>query len=1130
MQTETPPVRQLVVVGASAGGVEALSTLVSTLPTDFPAPVVIAQHLDRNRVSHLEEILSRRSTLPVRTVLDVQPLRAGIVYVVPADHDVEISDHHVGIRTGAAGGPKPSVDLLLGTAAQVFGEELYAVILTGTGSDGANGARLVKEAGGTVVIQNPETASFPGMPLSLAPTTVDIVADLDAIGPLLHDLLVGSYAPPSPEADRRMRALLEQLRKESGIDFSRYRQPTIQRRLRRRMADTGRETLDEYLRFLQRHPEEYQRLADSFLIKVTDFFRDPELFAVLRERILPELIAEARGRGNELRLWSAGAATGEEAYSLAILLADLLGDELEDFSVRVFATDVNSAAIDFARRGVYPPGALHNVAPELLHRYFIPVDGSYEIKKLVRRFVVFGQHDLAQRSPFPRIDLLLCRNVLIYFTPELQRRVLQLFAFALRTGGRLVLGKSEATSGLAEYFVLEEPRLKIYRRQGERMLIAPTPIRDRAPLPPPLPPARSEHGSGVRLPPPVVPLRPPAESGGERLLQDLPVGVVVVDRHYDVQAINSVARRLLAIHTPAIGEDLVHLARRMDSERLRTVIDQALQGVQAVERIAVKSLDAAPDGIRHLEVTCFPQQTTSPADSVDRVVIIVSELAAPAEPPPTRPTAEPQAELERLVRSLEALETGAAEPATRAAALAETRAAVAGIRQELERLTGLVTDLSASRQELLAANQELTTANAELRTHNEELLVGNEEAQAALEEIETLNEEQQATNEELETLNEELQATIEELNTANDDLEARGVQLQETAAAFEAERSRLAAVLSGMSDAVLVVDREGQTILANAAYERLLTEDGAELPPLDEHGQPLPAEATPRQRAARGETFETPFTVVAAGGAHRWFEARGQPIQSAGQEGGILVIRDISERSFLRQQTESLALVSHELRTPLTAIVGNLQLLLRQPASEAEPARLRQYAATSLQQARLLARLIDDLADFVRLQEDRFRLELAPVDLGPLVAELVEIARLQTTGQTIRYEPPAEPLVVEGDARRLQQVGLNLLTNAIKYAAGTEFIDVGLRRINGHAELTVQDYGPGIPAADQPNVFSRFYQAAGADSRARGGLGLGLYICRAIVEAHGGTIDLRSREGEGATFTVRLPLRPASEA
>src|SRR5215217_5955585 len=210
---------QLVVIGASAGGVEALSTLVATLPPDFATPIVIAQHLDPRRLSHLGEILQRRSPLPVRTVQDHEPLENGVVYVVPANRDIEVTDHSVAVRA-ADGGPQPSVDRLLRTAAAVFGERLIAVVLTGTGSDGAAGARSVKEAGGTVVIQNPETASYPAMPQSLAPTTVDIVADLERIGPVLYDLLTGAYTGDPTENDRTLRLFLEQLRERSGIDFA----------------------------------------------------------------------------------------------------------------------------------------------------------------------------------------------------------------------------------------------------------------------------------------------------------------------------------------------------------------------------------------------------------------------------------------------------------------------------------------------------------------------------------------------------------------------------------------------------------------------------------------------------------------------------------------------------------------------------------------------------------------------------------------------------------------------------------------------------------------------------------------------------------------------------------------------
>ena len=213
----------------------------------------------------------------------------------------------------------------------------------------------------------------------------------------------------------------------------------------------------------------------SFLIKVTGFFRDPDLYRAIRERVLPELLADARARGHELRLWSAGCATGEEAYSLAILVAEALGDELERFAVRVFATDLDAEAVAFARRGVYPAAALADVPPDLLERYFTEHDGEYTVRKRVRALTVFGQHDLGQRAPFPRIDLALCRNVLIYFTPDLQRRALQLFAFALREGGYLALGKAETTTPLAEFFVVADARLKLYRRQGGSRWPSPRP-------------------------------------------------------------------------------------------------------------------------------------------------------------------------------------------------------------------------------------------------------------------------------------------------------------------------------------------------------------------------------------------------------------------------------------------------------------------------------------------------------------------------------------------------------------------------------------------------------------------------------------------------------------------------------
>jgi len=1121
--------QDLVVVGASAGGIEALSQLVATLPADFPAPIVIAQHLEPSRVSHLGEILGRRSMLPVRSVNEHEALRPGVVYVVPANRDVEITDHAISLSSDQPGRPKPSIDLLLASAARVFGERLIAVILTGTGSDGAEGARRVKEAGGTVVVQNPETAQFPQLPRSLAPTTIDIVVELEAVGPLLRDLIAGVYTPSSPTEARQVQILLEQVRARSGIDFARYRQPTIRRRLQRRMADTSQETVEEYTSYLRRHPEEYERLVGSFLIKVTDFFRDPELFDRLRQGIVPEVVRDARSRGNELRFWSAGCATGEEAYSLAILLADLLGTNLEEMSVRIFATDIDPQAVTYARRGLYAGAALDAVPGDLRTRYFTPVDGGYEVKKAIRRMVVFAPHDLGQRAPFPRIDLALCRNVLIYFTPDLQRRALQLFAFALQPGGRLILGKSETTNPLPEHFVVEDPRLRVYRRRGDRVLIPTADIRGTIPW---ADLASSARADLARIEPRIISARGEhrfAHSRGEtaeQVLLDLPIGVVVVDRRYDIQAINAAARRLLSVHSTAIGEDLIHLARRVPADRMRSLIDRAFEGGSVAERIEVRPVEAPTGTALVLEITGFPRRMDSPGQAFNSVVILVSDVTPPSQPQPALPSTPPerQAVVEALSQIQTALDQPTSSPAVQAA-LDAARAALELILPSFDRLTAELREEADAKRDLLIANQELTTSNAELRSQNEEFLVTNEEAQAAMEEVETLSEEQQASNEELETLNEELQATIEELNTTNDDLEARGVEIEQASALLEAERSRLAAILASIGDGVLVVDAAGRTVLKNAAFNQLFGE-GGDFIPEDDQGRPLPRDAWPQRRAASGETFSSEFTITAPDGTRRRFETTTRPIHHDGHDSGVIVIRDITDRSLLRLQDELLAMASHELRTPLTALFGYLQLHRRHVESGQSGQSVHHSISRAIEQVEHLRVLVDDLLDVERLQTGKLSRRRVPTDLTALVGRVVAFAESFAQGKTLRLALPSEPLIVDGDPVRLEQVLFNLIANAVEHAPDAETIDVTLRPFESQAELAVRDYGPGISHADLGQIFSRFRQVRQVRQAGTRGLGLGLYIAHEIVTEHGGTIGVESTEGQGARFYVRLPLLP----
>lgn len=786
----------LIVTGSSAGGIDALTSFISHLPENFTIPIVVAQHLAPSRTSHLEEILAQQTTtLSVKTIVDETLVESGHIYVVPPDHDVEVSDSVATTRLQVNQGPKPSIDRLFSSAAQLYGDRLIAIVLSGLGSDGARGVRTVKKAGGMVIVQDPQSAGFASMPLSIPPTLVDITAAPAAMGRIILDIIGTSEMPPDGADRNQLRMLLSQLRERSGIDFSQYKTPTIMRRLSRLMVASGISSIAEYLPYLQRNPEGYQRLVNSFLIKVTEFFRDAALFETLRDDILPKLMIEAREHNRELRIWSAGTSTGEEAYSLAILCAELTRDEATSVDVRIFATDVDEQAVSFARRGVYSADSLRPVPETLVARYFSKHEDRYEVSKQIRNMTVFGQHDLGQRAPFPRIDLVLCRNVLIYFTKELQTRALHLFAFALRDGGYLVLGKAESTTPVPQFFKVVNSGLKIYEREGERVLLPPTPLRNTAQTPPPLQPFLGNQARKLRMthnsnePP-----RAPSQDVVGAYMNASVVGLVVVDRNYDIIAINSAARAMLQINGVGVGSDLIHLLPSMGT-KLRSMIDAVLSG-ESVEPNVLLAKDPVTGIDRWLQFFCTTQRVAG-SSSGDTAGIVIVDVT-------------------RYERRI-----------------ADAEAEGARMRADMQEHVARAQELSARVKAMLATNEELTEMNTELRTYNEQLLINAEEAASSNEEIETLNEEMQATNEELETLNEELQATVEELNTTNDELEARSSGLEQANAAqqgqvdnAQAERTALALALDAVGPMCAVLSAKGEVYYIAPTVAELTKAEG----------------------------------------------------------------------------------------------------------------------------------------------------------------------------------------------------------------------------------------------------------------------------------------------------------------
>ena len=791
---------ELVVVGSSAGGVEALSVLVSNLPSDFPAPIVLAQHLDPNRPSSLDTILRRRTSLSVELVTTTSRLERGSIYVVPANRVVSIQDGHVEVQEDHTKRPtrsKPSIDVLLSSAAGVYGDRLIAVILTGSGSDGAIGAVEVKNAGGTVIVQDPQTARYPSMPLALPPTVIDFVADIEHIGPLLYDLLTGVSLPRAEtKSEGVLQTILELVSRQASIDFRPYKTSTILRRIGRRMTITQNRSMIEYTKYLKEHPQEIGDLVKSFLINVTQFFRDAEAFAYLKSDVLPRLINQARERDRVLRLWAAGCASGEEPYSLAMLLTDILGGELLEWSVKIFATDLDEAAINFARRGLYSENLIKGVPTEYRDRFFERADHGYRISKTLRQMVIFGQQDLSRSAPFPHIDLVLCRNVLIYFTPELQDYVLNQFAFSLSPGGYLFLGKAETVRPTQSFYELVNKQWKVYRCTGSSVPSARRPKLGSVNL------ANMEKRS-VNHPNRIVnkgldDREPPATSLelgqlrrlNELLLRFLPVGVVVIDRSYRLLTANATARRILGLRDVGNEQDFLHAVHGIPYSLVRSAIDTAFRerNATALPEIGLESVGGGNGRYISLSIALMQMEAGAPDVAAISVVDVTEQV--------------------------------------------QTRRQLEAVQSEQGQLMG---QLSGANKRLNDVNKELLDANEELQVANEELVLTHEELQATLEEFETTNEELQATNEELETNNEELQATNEELETTNDELRARTADLQELTAILESERVRLSEMVELAPFYIMVLRGPSLLIEAfNPSYTRLLGERVVQGKQLDE--------------------------------------------------------------------------------------------------------------------------------------------------------------------------------------------------------------------------------------------------------------------------------------------------------
>jgi len=738
----------IVGIGASAGGLAAFVAFFSGLPADTEPGMafVLVQHLAPDHDSLLTELIQRATRMPVVEVTDGMVVQVNCVYIIPPNRDMAFLNGALHLlEPTAPRGHRLPIDYLFRSLAQDQHEHAIGIVLSGTGSDGTLGARSIKDGGGMVMVQNAASAEFDGMPRSVLATGV-VDYELPAAEMPAQLMAYVSHAlgsPPrtaaalAPQSEKVLQKIFVLLRAQTNHDFSQYKPNTIYRRIERRMAVHQVQTLGDYVQYLQHTPVEVEALFRDLLIGVTSFFRDPEAFAALESVAIPKLF-DGKAAGGVVRAWTAGCSTGEEAYSIAILLQERLETLKQNFKIQVFATDIDSRAIAVARAGLYPASIADDISPERLARFFtLEADGSaYRVHKGIRDMLVFSEQDLIRDPPFSKLDLISCRNLLIYLGTDLQKKLIAMFHYSLKPGGMLFLGTSETVGEFVDLFAPLERKSKLYQRKEDFQGA------QRAALGRFLPPPSMKHSTtpqtaGRTHPPQPLSLRELTE---QSLLKEDAKVAVLVNGQGDILFLHGRAGMYLE---PTPGDAGINNILKMAREGLRRELTTNLyKAAAAKERVAVLGLRVKTNGHHTLVNLTVCPVVQGPAAALESPLYLVILEAAPAVPASAGQTGEAPT----------VVAAGEHSP--------DARSQIAELTEELQ----------AKEEYLHAANEELETSNEELKSSNEEMQSVNEELQSTNEELETSKEEMQSINEELSTVNAELQTKVADLSRANNDM------------------------------------------------------------------------------------------------------------------------------------------------------------------------------------------------------------------------------------------------------------------------------------------------------------------------------------------------------------------------
>ncbi len=1181
-------------IGASAGGLEALHKLLTVMPADTGIAFVLIQHLDPTHESLMVELLARDTAMRVKQAADGMVLERDTLYVIPPQAYLAIRGGALSLSKSATRqGARMPFDLFLTSLAAEYKARAICIILSGTGSDGSLGLKAISEQGGLVIAQEPAEAGYDGMPRNAISTGgVNLVLPAARIPLALIQYSRHAYVasdrravPPEGEGDEALVKILDLLRNRTAHDFVHYKKATLLRRIRRRMAAAGTRTPDEYVEILDKDGDELELLAKDLLIHVTTFFRDPLAYEALASVVISALVSH-RADDEPIRIWVPGCSTGEEAYSLAILFMEqIAAAERTNVKLQIFASDVSADAVGFARAGLYPDAIKADVSEQRLERFFTRENEGYRVSRDLRDAIIFTVQDLLIDPPFLRLDLISCRNLLIYVQPDEQEKILAVFHFALRTDGHLFLGAAESIGKLTDRFAAASAAMRIFRRIGRarargRGVSANIMERTRALWPrvtARIEPKRANLG----------------ELAAKLLLQTFAPAAVVTNRKYEVLYFFGPTDRYLKIVPGEPSRALIPMLRDGLASKVRGAVRLALREHRPAVLAGVPVKRHGGDV--SVGISALPMQQDG------EELCLVSFVDEPRRPP-----------------------AGPRQSGDESSRVAQVELELETTRNELE---STIRDLEASNQELTALNEEAVSLNEEFQSTNEEL--------------ETSKEEMQSLNEELTTVNTQLQETIERQRVVSNDLQnilnssglatlfldlnlnirfftpaaarlfsiiatdigrplsdlanlfpgadmladARGVlgnlvpitrelesrahmwfhcgispyqtqanrtegvvvtlsdisQIKATEAELRRARAYAEGIVNTVGEPLIVVDADLRVVSASRAFYSFLGASpentvGHLLQETDAHHLDVPALRAfmnqVRSGAALSEHYQVVIDLPPLGGRTLVVTAHDIQEEEIAERRILVSFNDVTDYVRTEQQLAAAKQEAEQANLAKSRFLAAASHDLRQPLQTLNllHGMLQQHLKD--EEARELFVRMDEtldsmgdtlnaLLDINRLESGAIQPQLEDFPIGEILHRLKAQFADDAAQRGLRLRVVPSHLIVRSDPGLLEHMLRNLVSNAIRYTAQGKIL-LGCRRRGDSLRIEVCDTGVGIEAVDIPRIFEEYRQAG--SQRHEGGLGLGLAIVQRLAQLLSQPVSVRSAPGRGSIFAIDVPL------